>query len=575
MDITMAPQIITSDTWKEPPKWVRGNLFETIRSNPNKVADSHPAFIRLDGKVYTRGELFRDAKRLAHALVHKLHLKQGDRVGLLSPNTTFYPAVMYACMISGIVAVPMNAAYGADEIVHPAEDSDFQYLFAHPSTLGVGREGMKMAKRSGKNTQGLQRLWVMTDDDGMQKGEDGEQDLRTLLGKEEMEPIAIPDPENTLVFLGYSSGTTGKSKGAEMTHYNMTSNCILLQQVMKELITPRHRQLGSLPFNHIFAMSKMIIHAATVGCPVVVMQRFQLEQWLDAVQRFKITNSFVVPPMLVLLAKNPVVDKYNLSSLEWVMSGAAPLSAELGDEVEQRIPTLKVTQGYGLTETSPTVSFTDPQYYKHAKGSAGRLVPGVEMRLVDDEGKDVGHEQGKDGKPGELWFRGPIIFKRYLNNPAATEDCKTADGWFKTGDVGIYVEREGYRQIFIVDRKKELIKYKGFQVAPAELESLLLTHPSVADAACTSVYDKEQATELPRGYVVPREGVLDAQSQAAREQFAREIVQWVGQRVANHKKLRGGVVVLEEIPKSPSGKILRRILRDQAQAEGLQPKAKL
>lgn len=234
-------------------------------------------------------------------------------------------------------------------------------------------------------------------------------------------------------------------------------------------------------------LTKLIHHAVLVGIPVVVLPKFDLEAFCGAVQRFKTTIALLVPPIVLLLAKDPRVSKFDLSSLKFILSGAAPLGPELGDEVERRIPTLRVTQGYGLTETSPTATFTDYKIYREHKGAAGFTLPSIEIRLVDDEGKDVGHEQGTDGKPGELWIRGPTIMKGYLNNPAATEDCLTKDGWFKTGDVAIVKKNS----IYIVDRKKvcimlscarldctrltscrflafrwalqELIKYKGFQ----------------------------------------------------------------------------------------------------------------
>lgn len=200
-----------------------------------------------------------------------------------------------------------------------------------------------------------------------------------------------------------------------------------------------------------------------------------------------------------------------------------------------------------------------PEYHDY-RGSCGAIAAGVEIRLVDEDAGDVGHQQGTEGRRGELWARGPIIMMGYLNNRAATEECLTPDGWFKTGDIAVYRNEHFY----IVDRKKELIKYKGFQVAPAELEALLLTHPRVFDAAIVGVQDEEQATELPRAYCVPRDFVPSKANGDQRAAFERDVASWTAERVANHKKLRGGVIAIDQVPKSAAGKILRRMLRDEA-----------
>lgn len=344
----------------------------------------------------------------------------------------------------------------------------------------------------------------------------------------------------------------------------MTSVTAAMVDGLSPDFKPSDTVLGVLPFQHIFGMAKFIHYGLYIGMTVVVMPRFDLHVFLEAVPKYKITLGILVPPILVLLAKNPDVLKYDLSSLRVILSGAAPLSAQLGDEVQARIPTCQVTQGYGLTETSPTSHYTPASKYQNFKGTCGRLMPCVEARLVDEDGRDVAHEQGEYGKPGELWMRGPTIMKGYLNNEAATRDAITPDGWFKTGDVAIYRDEH----FFIVDRKKELIKYKGFQVAPAEVEAMLLTHPKVADAAVIGVYKAEEATELPRAYVVPAAGAgVDVKDAAQCKAFGDEVRQWFDSRVANHKKLRGGVCIEAAIEKSPSGKILRRVYRDRIVAE--------
>jgi len=223
---------------------------------------------------------------------------------------------------------------------------------------------------------------------------------------------------------------------------------------------------------------------------------------------------------------------------------------------------LNILQGYGLTETSPTSHLLPASDGIRKIGSVGILLPNLEARLVID-GDGDGNIDARDGQAGEIWIRGPTIMKGYLNNPTATKNSITEDGWFKTGDIA-ELDEDGY--YYIVDRRKELIKYKGFQVPPAELEAVLLTHPDIADAAVIGVDSPKQATELPRAYVVhahPERVKADAE----KRKFQQDVAKWIQGRVAKHKFLRGGVVVIGIVPKSAAGKILRRELRDQAKKE--------
>jgi len=261
------------------------------------------------------------------------------------------------------------------------------------------------------------------------------------------------------------------------------------------------------------------------------------------------------------------VDKYNLSTLEYMLSGAAPLGADLTEAVRKRLlskckPGAKcfIMQGYGLTETSPSVHTLDWDSSIAKVGSCGYLLPNIKARLVVDEDGEVDAEEGK---PGELWVQGKTVMKGYLNNPEATKKSITPDGWFKTGDIAVR-DNDGYW--YIVDRKKELIKYKGFQVPPAELEAVLLTHPDIADAGVVGIDSVEQATELPRAYVVHAnpEKVKTTQEKAA---FGQSVAKWIETRVARHKYLRGGVAVIDVVPKSAAGKILRKELRERAKQE--------
>jgi acyl-CoA synthetase (AMP-forming)/AMP-acid ligase II len=281
--------------------------------------------------------------------------------------------------------------------------------------------------------------------------------------------------------------------------------------------------------------------ALSMGATVVTMPRFDLEQSLELTQRYHVTRFYAVPPVVLALAKHPLVDQYDLSSVLQIFSGAAPLGAELAAEASKRVG-CEVVQGYGMTELSPVSHCTVEGDFR--PGTSGITVGSTEIRLVDPEtgeDRDVGEE-------GELWVRGPQVMKGYLNNDEATRNTIDEDGWLHTGDIAVLDEHD---HVSIVDRVKELIKYKGFQVPPAELEALLVAHPKVADVAVIGIPD-EEAGELPKAFVVPQPGA---------ELTPEELQEYVAGHVAAYKRVRL-VEFVDQIPKSPSGKILRRMLRD-------------
>jgi acyl-CoA synthetase (AMP-forming)/AMP-acid ligase II len=279
----------------------------------------------------------------------------------------------------------------------------------------------------------------------------------------------------------------------------------------------------------------------------VSMQRFDLEPCLQAVQQHRVSRFFLVPPIVVLLAKSPVVDKYDLSSVKNLFSGAAPLDAETARAASERVG-CRLSQGYGLTETSPVTHCVPDSVAQVAPGSVGMIIPNTECKVVDVA---TGRELGRN-EDGEIWIRGPQVMRGYLNNPSDTASAIDSDGFFHTGDIGHVDDRE---QFFIVDRLKELIKYKGFQVAPAELEAILLSHPKIADAAVIGVIDDE-GEEVPKAFIVLKEPIGPDQ-----------VMEYVASRVAPHKKIRR-VEFVDQIPKSPTGKILRRVLRETERSAG-------
>lgn len=475
------------------------------------------------GRTVSYAALYDQVKRLAGGMLEQ-GLTQGEVIAIMSPNVPEYAVIFHGVAMAGGVVTTVNPTYTAHEVKHQLNDAKATKLI----TIGMFLE---TAKEASEGT-GVKEIIVM-------EGAEGHRNLGDLLG----EPLAeqVPVDLDDVVVLPYSSGTTGLSKGVELTHRNLVAN--LAQTGAVITVTDDEAFVAVLPFFHIYGMQVLMNLGLWLGAKIVTMPRFDLEQFLSLHQEHKLTRAFVAPPMVVALAKHPMVDNYDLSALKNIFSGAAPLSAELAIECGERLD-CEVVQGYGMTELSP-VTHATPQG-KFTAGSAGMTVPNTDVRIVDPEsGNDLDIDQD-----GEVWIKGPQVMKGYLNNEKATKDTIDSDGWLHTGDIG-HIDSDGH--LFIVDRLKELIKFKGFQVPPAELEALLLTHPKIADAAVIGLPD-DDAGEIPAAYVVLRPDT---------EATAEEIQEFVAGQVATYKQIRK-VTFLDAVPKSASGKILRRVLRDEA-----------
>jgi acyl-CoA synthetase (AMP-forming)/AMP-acid ligase II len=342
--------------------------------------------------------------------------------------------------------------------------------------------------------------------------------------------------------LPYSSGTTGLPKGVELTHRGAVANLVQMEPVLP--LGSEDTVLAVAPMYHCMGLIVVVAHALCQGAAVVTMPRFELEAFLQAMQDHRVTASIIAPPIALALARHPIVDRFDLSALRWLGCGAAPLDTAIEEACAQRLG-CAFGQGYGMTEATATIavsSFAAPD--QMVPGTVGPLLPGTQARVIDpDTRADLAA-----GDEGELLIRGPQLMRGYRGRPDVTAATIDADGWLHTGDVAT-ITPDGVLRI--TDRLKELIKVKGFQVAPAELEGLLCAHPRVADAAVVGVPD-DAAGEVPKAFVVARGEVVPD-----------ELMAWVAERVAPHKRLRG-VAVVDEIPKLPSGKILRRLLRDGA-----------
>jgi acyl-CoA synthetase (AMP-forming)/AMP-acid ligase II len=338
--------------------------------------------------------------------------------------------------------------------------------------------------------------------------------------------------------LPYSSGTTGRAKGVVLTHRNLVANLVQFQAVNAST-GPDSKILAVLPFFHIYGMTVMMNHGIYVRATVVTMPKFDLADFLRTISEHRVDRVYIAPPIAVALAKHPMVDQYDIDCVDIVFSGAAALDAELGHAVGKRL-NCTVLQGYGMTELSP-VSHAMPQDRPEMDlSSIGVALPNIECKLVDPE-------TGEEGSRGELWVRGPNVMREYLNNAEATAATLDDDGFLHTGDVASVTDDGVF---YIVDRVKELIKYKGYQVPPAELEALLLTHDGIADAAVIGVKDAENE-EVPKAFVVLQQGA---------DLSADDVMSFVADRIAPHKKVRV-VEFIDQIPKSASGKILRKDLR--------------
>jgi 4-coumarate--CoA ligase len=475
------------------------------------------------GRTYTFAQLKDLIHRFAGGLAER-GFGKGDTLGLMAPNIPEYAIVFHAVAVAGGTITTINPTYGAEEVRFQLQDAGASMLI----TIGM------FAETALEAIEGTDVSEVLSIDGG-----EGVGDAMALMG----EPVAqVPvDPSTDVVVLPYSSGTTGLPKGVMLTHRNLVANVAQCEPCI-QVDDEGEAALSFLPFFHIYGMQVLMNSSLANGMTVITMPRFDLEQALTLVQERKVTRFFAVPPIVLALAKHPIVEQFDLSSLKQIFSGAAPLGAELAAEASQRVG-CEVVQGYGMTELSPVSHCTVMGDFR--AGTSGITVPNTECRLVDPatgDDQDVGAE-------GELWVRGPQVMVGYLNNEEATRHTIDDGGWLHTGDVAV-IDEHGH--VTIVDRVKELIKYNGFQVPPAELEALLITHPKVADVAVIGVPDVA-AGELPKAYIVAQPGS---------DLTEDEVKAYVAEHLANYKHIRM-VEFTDEIPKSPSGKILRRFLRDQ------------
>ncbi|WP_328872142.1 4-coumarate--CoA ligase family protein [Streptomyces sp. NBC_00287] len=507
-------------------------IHEAVLGRAAEFGDTPALIDGTNGMTLTYAQVDQFHRRIAAALA-EAGVRKGDVLALHSPNTVAFPTAFYAATRAGASVTTVHPLATPEEFAKQLKDSAARWIVTVSPLL-------ESARRAAELAGGVEEIFVCD-------SAPGHRSLIDMLGSTAPEPQVDIDPVADVAALPYSSGTTGIPKGVMLTHRQIATNLAQLEPSMPA--KPGDRILAVLPFFHIYGLTALMNAPLRSGATVVVLPRFDLETFLAAIQNHRITDLFVAPPIVLALAKHPLVAQYDLSSLRHIISAAAPLDAKLAAACSQRLNLPPIGQAYGMTELSPGTHVVPLDAMREAPpGTVGRLIAGTEMRIVslDDPDKDLGV-----GESGEVLIRGPQVMKGYLGRPDATAAMIDTDGWLHTGDVG-HVDEGGW--LFVVDRVKELIKYKGFQVAPAELEALLLTHPGIADAAVIGVYD-DNGNEVPRAYVV-RQPSATGLSEG-------EVMMYVAERVAPYKRIRQ-VAFIEGVPRAASGKILRRELRERA-----------
>ncbi|KAJ6945405.1 4-coumarate--CoA ligase [Populus alba x Populus x berolinensis] len=536
MDATMNPQEEFIFRSKLPDIYIPKHLplhsyvFENLSKHSSK-----PCLINgANGDVYTYADVELTARRVASGL-NKIGIQQGDVIMLFLPSSPEFVLAFLGASHRGAMITAANPFSTPAELAKHAKASRAKLLI----TQACYYEKVKDFARESD-------VKVMCVD----SAPDGCLHFSELTQADENEVPKVDISPDDVVALPYSSGTTGLPKGVMLTHKGLITS--VAQQVDGD--NPNlyfHSEdviLCVLPMFHIYALNSIMLCGLRVGASILILPKFEIGSLLGLIEKYKVSIAPVVPPVMTSIARSPDLDKHDLSSLRMIKSGGAPLGKELEETVRAKFPQARLGQGYGMTEAGPVLAMClafAKEPFDIKPGACGTVVRNAEMKIVDPEtGASLPRNQ-----PGEICIRGDQIMKGYLNDPEATSRTIDKEGWLHTGDIG-YIDDDD--ELFIVDRLKELIKYKGFQVAPAELEALLIAHPEISDAAVVGLKD-EDAGEVPVAFVVKSE-----KSQATED----EIKQYISKQVIFYKRIKR-VFFIEAIPKAPSGKILRKNLKEK------------
>ncbi|XP_016466127.1 putative CoA ligase CCL5 [Nicotiana tabacum] len=488
------------------------------------------------GQRLTFSDVWNAVESLATCLSIDMGIRKGNVVLLLSPNSIYFPIVCLAVMSLGAIITTTNPLNTPREINKQIKDSNPVISFTIPELLPKLVDSNLPIILINSQTTNL-----------TQKGNFNFKIVGNLENLIQKKPVqsrlkerVTQDDTATLL---YSSGTTGASKGVVSSHRNLIA---MVQTIVGRFKLDEGEQtfICTVPMFHIYGLAAFAAGLLASGSTIVVLSKFEMDEMLLSIHKYKATYLPLVPPILVALVNNAEVikKKYDLSSLKKVLSGGAPLSKEVTEGFLEKYPSVAILQGYGLTESTGIGASTDSLEESRRYGTAGMLSPSMSAKIVDPEsGKAL-----PVNKTGELWLRGPTIMKGYFSNEEATASTLDSEGWLRTGDL-CYIDEDGF--IFVVDRLKELIKYKGYQVPPAELEALLLNHPQISDAAVIPFPDKDVG-QFPMAYVVRKSGSTMSES---------AVMDFIAKQVAPYKRIRR-VAFVASIPKNPSGKILRKDL---------------
>ncbi|KAG4067238.1 hypothetical protein HA402_000229 [Bradysia odoriphaga] len=511
-------------------------LGEMIQRKFN-VNASKICFVNADsGQTMTVGELYGRSIQLAKAL--RLDgVDAGDVIGLCSENRAEFPVVLFAAFFVGATVAPLNTSYIEDELIHSLRLSKPNIIFATSFTIG------KIVQAASKSP--FIRKVICVDDKQPNKAVTKYSKYINATKSSNEEFACKPvDINSNIALILCSSGTTGLPKGVQLTQANLWRAVSHLHDhfnLLADALDGGISILSIIPWFHAYGLMTTI-GMAICGAKLVTFPRFNEKIFLRSIETYKVNLLMAVPPLMLILAKHPLVSKYDLSSLLVIFCGAAPLSKEIEDEVYKRIGVLAIRQGFGMSEMTLSVLQQDQEHC--TSGSVGCLRPGMYGKVIDpDTGKILGPNEH-----GELCFKGSAVMKGYIGNRQATKQTIDDDGWLYTGDIGYYDDNHEW---FIVDRIKELIKYKGFQVPPADVENVLLTHPDIMDAGVVGV-PNEAAGELPMAFVVKKRNAKLTE---------KDVIDYVAGKMSYAKRLHGGVKFIKEIPKNMSGKILRRELK--------------
>ncbi|GJV77027.1 4-coumarate--CoA ligase 5-like protein [Tanacetum coccineum] len=459
-------------------------------------------------------------------------IRKGDVILLLSPNSIYFPIICLSVMSLGAIITTTNPLNTKNEISKQIADSKpvlaFTIVDLLPKLAGSGfpivliDSGSTTGFANVKITNTLKKMMMTTPKPNRFKETVSQDDTATLL---------------------YSSGTTGASKGVISSHRNLIA---MVQTVIGRFRLEDNQQtfLCTVPMFHIYGLVAFATGLIASGATVVVLSKFEMHEMLSSIGRYNVSYLPLVPPILVALVNNAdiIKKKYDLKSLKFVLCGGAPLSKELTEGFMEKYQGVTIMQGYGLTESTGIGASTDTVEESRRYGTAGMLSANMEAKIVDTE---TGNAMAVN-QTGELWLKGPTVMKGYFSNPEATASTLDSTGWLRTGDL-CNIDEDGF--IFVVDRLKELIKYKGYQVPPAELEALLLTHPEIDDCAVIPFPDKNVG-QFPMAYIVRKSGSNLSD---------KEVMDFVSKQVAPYKQIRR-VAFIGSVPKNPSGKILRKDL---------------